>query len=346
MRSIKYLGGFLVLFLILSVGYSVMRNAGMFDDINAPVNSSCSPLTISAGTEDVTIDKSTGIVFVSADNRRKTIVDPANHDGIYAFAIDDTSTLKRVSVDGPEDFHPHGISLWTGETEKRLFVVNHQTTGVNSVEIFSVGEGGMLSHIKSIMFDDMYSPNDVHAVGSNSFYITNDKGFKTGLMNKLEAYLGLPFANVAYYDGEKGRKVITGMKYANGINQSPDGKNIYVSEVLRRTVSVYERNAADGSLEKLSAIDTNSAPDNIDVDGDGILWVAGHQNLFAFLKHANDPSLPAPSHVMRIDPAAGTSEDIYYNAGEAISASSVGAMHNGTLIIGAVFDSHVLICPQ
>ena len=90
----------------------------------------------------------------------------------------------------------------------------------------------------------------------------------------------------------------------------------------------------------------NSSPDNIEVDGDGILWVAGHQNLFAFLKHAKGPSIPAPSHVMRIDPVAGTSEDIFYNTGEVISGSSVGAMHNGTLIIGAVFDNHVLICPQ
>jgi arylesterase / paraoxonase len=322
-----------------------MRNAGKFDVINSTSNEKCTPLTVSSGTEDVVVDKSTDIVFVSADDRRKTQSGPASINGIYAFSLDDPSTLKLVSTDGPEDFHPHGISLWSGETEKRLFVVNHLITGENSVEIYSIGEGGSLSHIKSVVFDDMQSPNDVHAVGPEAFYVTNDRGFRTGFMSKLEGYLGLPFASVAYYDGIKGRKVIEGLTYANGINQSPDGKHIYVSQVLPRSVTVYARNEDDGGLEKLSVFETNSGPDNIDVDQDGILWVAGHSNLLTFLAHAKDPTVSSPSHILRIDPMNGAKQDIFYDTGALISASSVGAVHKGTLIIGAVFDDHVLICP-
>ena len=346
MRFIKYIGGFLLLAFLVNVGYALMRNAGKLDEIHAPHAESCTALIVSPGTEDVTIDKATGIVFVSAANRRKSLENPVGYDGIYAFSLAAPNEIKRVSLDGPEDFHPHGISLWTGETEKRLFVINHQITGDNSVEIFDVAEGGMLSHVKSVMFDDMQSPNDVHAVGSVAFYITNDRGYRTGLMGKLEGYLGLPFASVAYFDGEKGRKVITGLTYANGINQSVDGKHIYVSEILPRTVTVYARNEVDGSLQKLRVIDTNSSPDNIEVDADGMLWVAGHQNLFAFLAHSKDPASAAPSHVIKIDPKTGEYDDVFYDTGEAISASSVGASYNGKLIVGAVFDGHVLICDQ
>lgn len=346
MRFIKYLGGVLLVVLVINVAYTFMRNAGKLDTINATDNAMCHSLRVSAGTEDVTIDKTTGMVFVSADNRRRALVDPADHDGIYAFSIDDTSSLKRVSQGGPKDFHPHGISLWTSETEKRLFVVNHQRTGDNSVEIFDVAEDGMLRHVKSVMFDAMHSPNDVHAVGPDAFYVTNDKGYKTGLMSKLEAYLGLPFASVAYFDGEKGRKVIKGLTYANGINQSPDGKHVYVSQILPRTISVYDRDMEDGSLVKLRSIDVNSSPDNIEVDESGMVWVAGHQNLFAFLAHSKDPASPAPSHVIKIDPKTGEYDDIFYDAGKAISASSVGASYNDTLVIGAVFDGRVLICDQ
>lgn len=331
---------------LVNVGYTLIRNTGKLDEIHAPHAESCNALIVSPGTEDVTIDKATGIVFVSAANRRKTPENSIGHDGIYAFSLAAPNEVKRVSLDGPEDFHPHGISLWTGETEKRLFVINHQLTGENSVEIFDVAEGGMLSHVKSVMFDDMQSPNDVHAVGSVAFYITNDRGYRTGLMSKLEGYLGLPFASVAYFDGQLGRKVASGLTYANGINQSLDGKHIYVSQIIPRTVSVYTRDAESGALEKLQTIDTNSSPDNIEVDENGMLWVAGHQNLFAFLAHSKDPASSAPSHVMKIDPKTGEHDDVFYDTGEAISASSVGASYNGKLIVGAVFDGHVLICDQ
>lgn len=165
-------------------------------------------------------------------------------------------------------------------------------------------------------------------------------------MSKLEGYLGLPFASVAYFDGQVGRKVVSGLTYANGINQSLDGKHIYVSQVMPRTVSVYARDAMSGALEKLQTIDTNSSPDNIEVDESGMLWVAGHQNLFSFLAHAKDPAFPAPSHVIKIDPVSGEYVDVFYDTGEAISASSVGASYNGKLIVGAVYDGHVLICDQ
>lgn len=346
MRFIKYISGFILLVFLVNVGYSLARNTGKLDDIHAPPAESCTALIVSPGTEDVTIDKATGIVFVSADNRRKTPASPTGHDGIYAFSLAAPNEIRRVSHDGPEDFHPHGISLWTGETEKRLFVINHQRTGDNSVEIFDVTEGGSLAHVKSVMFDDMQSPNDVHAVGPDAFYITNDRGYRTGLMSKLEGYLGLPFASVAYFDGEKGRKVISGLTYANGINQSVDGKHIYVSEILPRTVTVYARNEVDGSLQKLWVIDTNSSPDNIEVDESGMLWVAGHPNLFTFLAHSKDPASAAPSHVIKIDPVSGEYIDVFYDTGETISASSVGASYKDKLIVGAVYDGHVLICDQ
>ncbi len=344
MRRFKYLIGFAVLVFILYFTYSISLNSGMLDDITVPSNPACSALAVSPGTEDVTIDKATGMVFVSADNRRSTMVSPVGANGIYAFDLTNPATLSRVSLDAPKDFHPHGISLWAGETGKRLFVINHRSTGENSVEIFSVGATGMLSHLKSVMLDAVHSPNDVHAVGPEAFYFTNDKGYKTGLMNKLEAYLALPFASVAYYDGIEVRKVVTGLRYANGINQSLDGKHIYVSEILPRTVTVFRRDAVDGSLDKLRVLDVNSGPDNIEVDSEGNLWVAGHQNLFTFLGHASDASKPSPSHVMKLDPTSGLSKDIYYDSGETISASSVGAVHEQTLIVGAVFDGHILIC--
>ena len=344
MRFFKYFVSILLLLGIINVTYSVLKNSGNLDTINTQPIDSCKPVTVSAGTEDVTVDKETGIVFVSADDRRNGNSAGAAQNGIYAFNADDPSTLKLVSIDGPSDLHPHGISLWSGDDEKRLFVINHRTNGDQSIEIYSVAVKGTLSHIKSVMFEDMSAPNDVHAVGPEAFYITNDKGYKTGIMSILEAYLGLPFSSVAYYNGNEGRTVLSGLTYSNGINQSVDGKHIYVSEVLPRTIKVFARNEDDGALELLQVIDTNSSPDNIEVDDKGFLWVGGHPNLLDFLAHSKEQSTPSPSHVMKIDPITGGIEDVFYDGGESISASSVGTMYKGKLIIGAVYDEHVLIC--
>lgn len=345
MNKVKYVAGILVIILIIHISSFLMRNTGQWDEINAPQRDNCRQITISPGTEDVTIDTSTNIVFISADDRRKDALDPSGKNGIYAFDLADPSSIRLVSPNGFADFHPHGMSLWSGDRTKRLFVINHREDGENTVDVLTVGKNGALKLIKVISFDDMHSPNDIVAVGPDSFYITNDHGFRRGVMNKVESYLNLPLASVAYFSGQEGRKVIRGLTYANGINQSLDGSTIYVSETTPRTVTAYKRDIATGDLEEIQTFDVNLSPDNIDVDSDGNLWVAGHPNLLDFLAHAADASVDAPSHALRLNPQTAEMEDVYYNTGDEISASSVAAYHQGMLIIGAVFDNHVVLCP-
>ncbi len=349
----RFVISIIVLGLIAGVVYmasNLIPASGVFANLEPLLVEKCERIDVAPGTEDATIDPDTNLVYVSAGDRRAWFQNDggphAATNGIYAFSLDDPSDLRRVSVDGPTDFLPHGISLWRGpEGAKRLFVVNHPQSGEEIVEIFDVEADGGLRHIESISFDAMHSPNDVVAVGPRQFYATNDKGYKEGLMSTLEAYLALPFSSVAYFDGAVGSLAAKGLVYANGINKSADGKTIYVAEFLGRKIRVFDRDADTGALVSRRTIAVNTGPDNIEVAEDGALWIGGHSKVFDFLKHAEDASAIAPSHVIRVDPETGASRDVFVSTKGEINGSSVGAVWNDALIVGAVFDGWVMKCP-
>jgi len=305
----------------------------------------CAPVQIAPGTEDVTIDPVTGLVFVSAAERRTG--ETAHTNGIYVFDPADPGSVRRVSADSPADFRPHGISLWRGQDENgadiaRLFVISHPA-GAHQVLIYDVAADGMLTHLETVTDPAIRSPNDVAGAGPRQFYVTNDVYFGDNLMGYLEAFLGLPLGSIAYYDGEQGRIAARGLSYANGITLT-DGGVLYASSLIGRTVHAYARNRDDGSLRAQRRWRVPLGLDNIEQGPDGALYIGGHPDIFAFLDHAEDPETPAPSQVVRFDPDTGEHETVFYSAGEDISASSVGAVHDGRLIVGAVFDSHVLVC--
>lgn len=324
--------------------------SGVFQELSPLLVDQCRRVDIAPGTEDVEIDEGSGQVFISTFDRRgwylgnETTRPPG---AIYMLDLADrTLTPALVSENAPEDFSPHGISLWRGDNgERRLFVINHRADGVEAVEMFDINPDGTLFHTETVSFEEMYSPNDVVAIGNRAFYATNDKRYDGGLMGTLETYLGLALTDVVYFDGVNSTVAADGFVYANGINASQDGTELYVAEVLKRRISVLERNVATGALHLEKHITLNTAPDNIDVAPDGSLYAAGHSKLFAFVDHAENPAEISPSHVVRIDPVSGKSEGIFISTQGEINGSSVGAANNDVLIVGAVFDPHVLVCP-
>lgn len=346
MRVILWLVGSAVLAFSAYFATLMIPVSGVAQKLETKLVDQCRRVDVFAGTEDVTIDPELNVAFVSADDRRARAAGRPVQGGIYAFNVDAPDVVARVSRDGFGEFHPHGISLWRGPAgEKRLFAINHAADG-DKVEIFEVGPDAMLAHVETVSFEAMTSPNDLHAVGPRQFYATNDRGYKSGFMSTLEAYLALPFSSLVYFDGEKGEKIVKGLVYANGVNQSPDGKFVYVTEFLKRRINFYERNVDTGALKLKGRLKVNTNPDNIEVARDGGIWVAGHPRVFEFLKHVKDPAVPAPSHVLRVNARTGENKEFFVDTKGALNASSVGAVWDETLIVGSVFDDHVMVCPM
>lgn len=337
--------GLVVLIAIARMAYMIVPASGMLTPYEPRLAERCESLEVAPGTEDVTIHPQSGIVFVSAADRRSQNPETG---GIWTFDIADPfQTLRYASVDGPDDFQPHGISLWVGEDgRQRLFVINHPLAGGHTVEVFEVDEEWRLFHAETIAYPELSSPNDLVAVGPNQFYATNDSRYQSGIMQQLEAYFGLPLAGVSYYDGETGRTAAGGMIYANGINVSADGETLYVAEFLGRRVNVFERNPETGVLTHRRAIPVRTGADNIEIDESGDLWIGAHPRVFDFLAHAEDESVNAPSHVIRVDPETGQVATVLYTHGEELSGSSVAAPFGYQFVVGGVFDSRVLICPR
>ena len=136
-------------------------------------------------------------------------------------------------------------------------------------------------------------PNDLVAAGPDTFYATSDRLSRHHWMQTEEDYLGLPLASVTYFDGT-GASVAEGLRYANGINLSPDGKTLYVAEVVARRMAVFRIGATPTELTQERTVDVGTGLDNLEWGDDGELWTGAHAHLFDFVDHAKNPDAQKP----------------------------------------------------
>lgn len=325
--------------------YRIVSRSGMLRALEPHHAGACRTLSGVVGAEDVTIHPDTMVAYLSADDRRATAAGRPVRGELYSLDLRSDSALPVPLTGGsPADFHPHGISLWRGEDGgERLFVINHPDAGGHTVEIFDIEPDG-LHHAETVTYPELSSPNDIVAVGKRRFYATNDRRHRDGFLATVEGYLQMPWASVSYFDGSRGRIAADGISFANGINASADGRTVYVAELLGQAVRVYDRDPDTGGLALRRTIALGSSPDNIEVEASGRLSVAAHPKIFDFLAHAEDAGKPAPSQVLRVDPASGVVEEVFLDDGSLISAAATGATAGGTMVLGPVFDTRVLVC--
>lgn len=347
---------------VLAVGASVMgwrflSAAGYFTGIKREIGADCRAIPAPPGPEDIVIDHERGLAFVSAYDRRAVMAGgegaAAVRGGIYVMdlkALEAEWAVRPVTANEPADFRPHGISLYIGtDGARRLFAINHPAAGGHAVEIFDVAEDGALSHVKTVRDPLLVSPNDLVAVGPDLFYAANDHGSAGAFGQMLSDVLLLRNANIVYYDGASMRIAGDRLSFPNGIGVSADGKTIYVAETIGAALHVYSRNAGTGELTARDYARLGVGLDNIDVEPDGALLIAGHPKMMAFLAHARDPRKLSPSQVIRVEPAeagGGKAGTIYLNLGEELSGSSVAAGYGDRMLIGNVFDPKILVCRQ
>ena len=348
----KVLTGFLILILALAgfAIYAILIPAGTFKTITPHFDGTAENIPIDIpGPEDIEIDKKEGLVFISVDDRRANLQTPGSGaGGLFLFNLrEGIHSIKNITPLSLTDFHPHGISLYrTNDSTLFVFAISHRSSGRQVVERFEWRKDSLI-HLESI--EDkiiMTSPNDLVAVGERSFYITNDHYYMKGTSRVLEEYLQRAISFVNYYDGHTFRTVASGIGYANGINQSPDGRYIFVAACTGRSIFVYEKDE-HGNLTKVDDIPVGTGPDNIDVDEEGNLTVACHPQLLKFVAHAKDPKKYSPSQVLKINFTAPNEyeiREIFLNDGSSYSGSSIAVQYGNTLLIGSVFEPSLLSC--
>nr|AXE43017.1 long-acting recombinant human paraoxonase 1 [synthetic construct] len=300
---------------------------------------------IETGSEDIEILPN-GLAFISSGVKYPGIksFNPNSPGKILLMDLNEEDpTVLELGITGSKfdvsSFNPAGISTFTDEDNAMYLLVVNRPQAKSTVELFKFQEEEKsLLHLKTIRHKLLPNLNDIVAVGPEHFYGTNDHYFLDPYLKSWEMYLGLAWSYVVYYSPSEVRVVAEGFDMANGINISPDGKYVYIAELLAHKIHVYEKHA-NWTLTPLKSLDFNTLVDNISVDPEtGDLWVGCHPNGMKLFFY--DSENPPASEVLRIQDIL-TEEpkvtQVYAENGTVLQGSSVASVYKGKLLIGTVF---------
>ncbi|KAF2271093.1 calcium-dependent phosphotriesterase [Lojkania enalia] len=243
--------------------------------------------------EDVVLDEATGLAILSCDpgrDRWNTVMGTFRPDKgmtngalyIYDYGnpdLSDDEALKLLTLENfnTDDFHPLGIEYEVSTST--LYVVNHAQSG-------SVIEGFKLSptshtatHIKTVKHPLISAPNSIHALGNNKIFFTNDHYLQarmSPLLSKIETFAGIPIGSVVYIDldAPDTAKTVARLPFANGITML-NSTTLAVASSSKTGVYFYEV-MPSYDLKSKGFVRTPSGVDNISVDSNGTLLMAGH----------------------------------------------------------------------
>lgn len=340
--------------LVLVIGaatFWLLARGGAFKDIEPHFAGSCEALPLEGSSEDILVDRERGIAYLSVLDRRGLVRGESPQGRVARIDLNARPfTVTDALAATPALFRPHGLSLYIGpDGQRRLFVINHgQVRGVDpeSVEIFAEGETGVYVHLETIQQPELHSPNDLVAVGPRQFYVANDKALSGGLAAGLQQ-AGIGASPLSYFDGPRGRYVLEDIASGGGIASSADHRTLYVAETAGKRLRILDR-GNDGEVTERMRVPLDTSPDNIDVAADGSLWVTGHANTLALIRHFINGS-PAPTQVWRVAlgrEQADSIEEIYLDDGRQMSAGSVGATWNNLLLIGSITEPKIQVCER
>jgi arylesterase / paraoxonase len=334
------------------------RFAGVFRSLDPKFAGRCVAVPLGGSSEDIQIDRERGIAYLSILDRTTLARGEARNGTLMLIDLNVPEPAARAAMSyDPEGFRPHGMSLLkNGSEPARLLAISHRADGSEVVEIAERSSDGAFVPAATIRDAAFVHPNAIAAVGPRQFYLANSSGAAGKFDRAMEMLFRRGLATLVYYDGARARVVASGLKSPSGLAVSADGSRLYVAETLAKVLRIYRRDSATGALTLDETVPLASAPDNLNLDADGVVWIAAHPKLFAFAAHAKDPARLAPTQVFRFDPrlpkpAAGVSDtrvsQIYLNAGDEISAGTVAARWHDEFLIGALLQPKVLICkPQ
>ncbi len=350
-KTVFKLLGVLLLVGVIGTLY-ILNRGGVFRELKPHFAGRCDALPLDGSAEDITVDRERGFAYISYMDRAALIRGEAVQGTIMRIDLNRMPLVPEDALlDRPAHLRTHGLSLYISpEGQRSLFVINHPVhrgTEPELVEVFDEVAPGQFRHRKTFRSPLFNSPNDLAAVGPRQFYIANDKVLKGGLAAGLQQ-LGIGGSPLTWFDGEEARVVVDDIASGGGINVSAGGGTLYVAETSGQRIRVLQRDPASGAVTELARIAVPTSPDNIDVAADSSLTVAGHANTMKLIMHFIKGT-PAPSQILRVIPdndGKAAIDEIYLNAGDGISASSVGVTYGNKLLIGSITDKKLLVCEQ
>jgi arylesterase/paraoxonase len=336
---------------LLAVALEVLRFGGAFRAVKAQFAGNCRAVTLDGSSEDIQVDMERGVAYLSLLDRDRAYRGKGGEGGngsivLLDLNLADPAPRAAMSFD-PANFRPHGLSLLKRAGQPaRLFAVSHPADGSQAVEIAEQDPGGAFIPRRTVRDPAFVHPNAIVAVGAEQFYLVNDRMAPDSWRARLRLLMRSGDGTLVYFDGEKARVLVNDLAYPAGLALSPDGTRLYVAEAVAQALRVYARDAASGALTLERTVELGTAPDNLNVDAEGVVWIAAHPRLLRFVAHARDARERAPTQVLNFDPRkpdAGA-VSVYTDDGMQLSAGTVAARWRDEFLVGALLDKKVLIC--
>lgn len=335
---------------VSAVSVRTMSSAGQFTSIKPIGTQSCRAIASVAGAEDIEIDRTAGVAYISSTDR--LAIERNGGAGVRGelFALklgDPDAKPEQISAGMPVEFRPHGLSLYQGGTGTgKLFAVNHRADGRHTIERWDVGATGLTYLQPELASPLIGSPNDIVAVGPDRFYVTNDGGGSM-ITRAIDFIFQRGRGNVVYYDGTAARVVADGFGFANGIAASADGKTVYVADTFKRTLEIFDRDIDTAALKKTGSVFFGTGLDNIDIDAEDVLWIASHPKLIDLARYLSGGIDIAPSQIIRAVPVTGGGREartVMLDLGTTVPAASVAVRYGDRFLVGTVAGPNVTVC--
>jgi arylesterase / paraoxonase len=335
-------------------GRGVWARAGEGTDVITDINGDCRPIEGAQGAEDIVIDVERRVAYGVGGDRRPFRDGGPGRAKIWSIPLGadgagDAADVANIAPAMPPTLRSFGADLHidAGGT-RRLFVANRPNGG-HTIEIFRVTPAGGLEHERTLGSPLLRNPNDVQAIGPGTALVTLDKEASAGTtMEIVEGALERSTGKVLRIGADGAARVVAdGIKMANGIALSGDGRTLYVAEMIGRGLLIFDRDPQTNQLTLRGRIPLAAAPDNLTVAPDGRVFIAAHPKLLTLaLGYQKSEDRPSPSMVFAYDPASNTVRKVMSSDGREIAASSVAALdpRSRALLVGSAFGPHVLRC--
>ncbi|KAJ4326000.1 hypothetical protein N0V94_000365 [Neodidymelliopsis sp. IMI 364377] len=325
--------------------------------------------------EDVILEENLGVAFLSCDpgrDRWNTVMgtfkpekDSEDHGGIwvYDYASPDMAEadrLKRLDIE-EKDIHPLGIDF--DATTSTLYVVNHSRHKGSHILIVHIDVSTLAATVVARFKHPLiHAPNSIQVLGDHKLYITNDHymlAATSPLLSKVETFSGVPGGTVVYVDTRfpQTAKVVARVPFANGIALI-NKTTLAVASSSKSGIYLFER-VEGNALELSKVVRVPAAVDNLSVDSNGKLLLAGHSFAPALMKvstgrsKCNDKgsedekqacACTAPSWVAQWDEEEGL-QPIYKDDGSEFCSSSTAVRDIGREvgIVSGLYERGILV---
>ncbi|KAF2867989.1 hypothetical protein BDV95DRAFT_630909 [Massariosphaeria phaeospora] len=255
--------------------------------------------------EDVVLAEAQGLAILSCDpgrDRWNTVMGTfATEKGVpegglwlydYLSAnIGDEQALQPLHLRGfkTADFHPLGLD-WEADNSM-LYVSNHARTGPEILVFSGNLRNGYVDFFMKFKNDLVHAPNSIHSIGNGRLFITNDHhvtAASSPLLAQLETYSGVPGGSVVYADlnsyARTAAKLVARVPFANGVTML-NATTLAVASSSKPGVYFFDVDR-QFNLTAKGYMRAPAGVDNLSVDGNGKLLMAGHPFVPALTKVA------------------------------------------------------------